>query len=122
VRLLVPERADHLISWLAAFAYFDELREAGVQIWRHRNGFMHQKVVLVDDDFAAIGTANLDNRSFRLNFEAMVAMFDARAARSVEAFLQQDFARAVLLETPLADQPLKVRVGGPVARLFAPLL
>lgn len=122
VRLLVPEMIDHTISWLAAFSFFDELRDAGVQIWRYNDGFMHQKVVLVDDDFAAIGTTNLDNRSFRLNFEAMLAGFDGSFAQEVAEFLKEDFTRATLLETPLTDQPAKVRYGAPVARLFAPLL
>ena len=122
VRLLVPEVIDHLVPWLAAFAYFDELREAGVQIWRYQPGFMHQKVVLIDDTLAAIGTTNLDNRSFRLNFEAMVLGFDARFAAEVAGFLETDFANAILLEKPLASQPARVRYGAPVARLFAPLL
>jgi cardiolipin synthase len=122
VRLLVPDMIDHHIPWLAAFAYFDELREAGVQIWRYQRGFMHQKVVLVDSDFAAIGTTNLDNRSFRLNFEAMVVGFDEGFAGSVAAFLTADFAQARLSETPLASQPARVRYGAPIARLFAPLL
>jgi len=122
VRLLVPEVIDHLVPWLAAFAYFDELREAGVQIWRYQPGFMHQKVVLIDDTLAAIGTTNLDNRSFRLNFEAMVLGFDARFAAEVAGFLETDFANAILLEKPLASQPVRVRYGAPVARLFAPLL
>jgi len=122
VRLLVPEVIDHHIPWLAAFAYFDELRAAGVQIWRYQRGFMHQKVVLVDDALAAIGTTNLDNRSFRLNFEAMVVGFDDGFARSVEAFLANDFANATLLEKPMSAQPARVRYGAPIARLFAPLL
>jgi len=122
VRLLVPEVIDHHIPWLAAFAYFDELRAAGVQIWRYQPGFMHQKVVLVDDTLAAIGTTNLDNRSFRLNFEAMVLGFDARFAAEVAGFLETDFANATLLEKPLSAQPARVRYGAPVARLFAPLL
>lgn len=122
VRLLVPEMIDHHIPWLAAFAYFDELRDAGVQIWRHQRGFMHQKVVLVDDTWAAIGTTNLDNRSFRLNFEAMVVGFDDRFAAEVARFLEADFANATLVEKPLSAQPLRVRYGAPVARLFAPLL
>lgn len=122
VRLLVPEVVDHLIPWLAAFAYFDELREAGVQIWRYQPGFMHQKVVLVDDTLAAIGTTNLDNRSFRLNFETMVIGFDDRFATDVAAFLKADFANATLLQKALPAQPARVRYGAPVARLFAPLL
>jgi cardiolipin synthase len=122
VRLLVPEVVDHLVPWLAAFAYFDELREAGGQVWRYQPGFMHQKVVLVDDTLAAIGTTNLDNRSFRLNFEAMVLGFDARFAADVAAFFEADFASATLLEEALSAQPARVRFGAPVARLFAPLL
>jgi cardiolipin synthase len=122
VRILVPEVIDHRIPWLAAFAYFDELRQAGVEIWRYTDGFMHSKVVLVDDGLAAIGTTNLDNRSFRLNFEAMVVAFDTRAAERVEAFLERDFARAYRLETDLARQRAGIRLGAPVARLFAPVL
>lgn len=122
VRLLVPEVIDHYAPWLAAFAYFDELRDAGVQIWRYNSGFMHQKVILVDDDLAAIGTTNLDNRSFRLNFESMVIGFDEDFAASVSAFLTADLANAVLSETPLSAQPALIRYGAPIARLFAPLL
>ncbi|WP_146347225.1 cardiolipin synthase [Falsiphaeobacter marinintestinus] len=122
VRILVPEVIDHKIPWLAAFAYFDEIRAAGVQVWRYKPGFMHQKVVLVDDDFAAIGTTNLDNRSFRLNFEAMAAFFDARPAAATAAMLEKDFDRAWMLDRTLAEQPRHIRIGAPIARLFAPVL
>ncbi len=122
VRILVPEVIDHRLPWLAAFAYFDEVTAAGVEIWRYHAGFMHQKVILVDDTLAAVGTANLDNRSFRLNFEAMALLFDARAAADVEAMLAADFAGAVRLERRLADQRAGIRYGAPAARLLAPLL
>lgn len=122
VRILVPEFADHRIMWLAAHAYFDEARAAGVEIWRYAEGFMHQKVILVDDDFAAVGTTNLDNRSLRLNFEAMAVLFDTEFAAKVDEMLRRDFARAFPLTRRLSDQPLAVRIGAPVARLFAPLL
>ncbi|SLN53567.1 cardiolipin synthase [Roseisalinus antarcticus] len=122
VRVLVPDMIDHHIPWLAAFAYFDELRDAGVQIWRYRRGFMHQKVVLIDDDLAAIGTSNLDNRSFRLNFEAMVVGFDETFAARVAEFLEEDFGNATLSDSPLSAQGVRIRYGAPIARLFAPLL
>lgn len=122
VRLLLPDVIDHYLVWTAAFAFFDELRDVGVQIWRYTDGFLHQKVVLVDDDFAAVGTSNLDNRSFRLNFEAMVAVFAPEFAHKINAMLTEDFANAYLLERALADQPLRLRVGAPLARLFAPVL
>lgn len=122
VRLLVPEVIDHRIPWLAAFAYFDELRETGVEIWRYDNGFMHQKVVLVDRTLAAVGTTNLDNRSFRLNFETMALFFDPDAAAAVEDMLTEDFKHAFRLEKNLRDQPRAIRIGAPIARLFSPLL
>lgn len=122
VRLLVPEVIDHTVPWLAAFAYFDELREAGVQIWRYDNGFMHQKAVLIDDTLSAIGTTNLDNRSFRLNFETMVLAFDQETALAVEAMLRADFDDARLLDKWLSEQTPRIRIGAPIARLFAPVL
>ncbi|MEM9393132.1 MAG: cardiolipin synthase [Pseudomonadota bacterium] len=122
VRILVPEVIDHRISWLAAFAYFDEIRSVGVKVMRYNKGFMHQKVVLVDDALVAVGTTNMDNRSFRLNFEAMAVYFDKRAASEAEKMLDRDFARSFELEKQLSDQPWKVRVGAPIARLFSPLL
>jgi len=122
VRVLVPDAIDHTLPWLAAHAFFDECRAAGVEIWRYTDGFLHQKVILVDDIMAAVGTMNMDNRSFYLNFEAMAVVFDSRAARDTEAMLEADFANAVKLDTPLSGMPLRIRIGAPVSRLFAPLL
>lgn len=122
VRILIPDVIDHKIPWLAAYAYFDEVIEAGCQVWRYQYGFMHQKVFVADDNLAAVGTTNLDNRSFRLNFENMVLFFDQQAAAEVEDMLVKDFARAERMAKLLDDQSLKIRVGAPVARLFSPLL
>jgi cardiolipin synthase len=122
VRLLVPEVADHWITWLAAFAYFDEVAKVGVEIWRYGEGFMHQKAVVVDDAILAVGTTNLDNRSFRLNFEAMAVYFDACAARAGAEMLAADFARATRLRRPLSAQSGAIRIGAPIARLFSPIL
>ncbi len=122
VRIMVPEVVDHTIPWLAAFAYFDELMQAGVQILRYDSGFMHQKVLVVDDAIASVGTTNLDNRSCRLNFEATAVLFNQQAATDVATMLEADFQKCVRLEKMLAEQPRKIRLGAPVARLFAPLL
>ncbi|MGR3662178.1 MAG: cardiolipin synthase [Paracoccaceae bacterium] len=122
VRILVPDIIDHKIPWLAAFAYFDELMSVGVKIMRYTPGFMHQKVVLVDETIASVGTTNLDNRSCRLNFEATAIFFDKTAACNVADMLENDFANAYQLITRLNDQPASKRYGAPIARLFAPLL
>jgi cardiolipin synthase len=123
VRVLVTGKRDHWFVWLAAFAYFDEMRQAGIKVFRYVDGFMHQKVVLVDETFASIGTVNLDNRSCRLNFEATALVFDAGFAKEVEAMLEADFSHSKAHTMCLEDSPSRVRrYGAPVARLLAPLL
>lgn len=123
VKILIPDMKDHLLVWLAAFEFVGEALDAGVTVMRYRDGFMHQKVVLVDDRFASVGTINLDNRSCRLNFEVTAVVFDPGFAAEVEAMLAADFARAVPHADRAAELPQLARsVGAPVARLFAPIL
>lgn len=122
VRIMVPAHADHYITWLAAYAYFDELTEVGVKILMYEPGFMHQKVLVVDDSIASIGTTNMDNRSCRLNFEATVMFFDKRAAQAVATMLEADFEYCRPVSKKLNEQSLGKRIGAPVARLFSPLL
>ncbi|MEW2913652.1 cardiolipin synthase [Leisingera sp. JC11] len=122
VRVLLPETIDHHLPWLASFAFFDELREAGVRILRYEGGFMHQKCFVVDDTIAGIGTANLDNRSFRLNFETMALFFAQRPAEQVAEMLAKDFQNAKELAVRLDQQNPRVRLLAPVARLLAPVL
>ncbi len=122
VRILVPDTIDHRLPWLAAFAYFDEIRDCGVRVFRYTDGFMHQKAFVVDDTLAAFGTTNLDNRSFRLNFEAMALFFDERAALAAEKMMLTDFEASYELTRNLQQQPWHVRYGAPLARLFSPIL
>jgi cardiolipin synthase len=122
VRLLVPNRPDHYLPWLAAFTYFDEIREAGVEVWRYTAAFLHQKVVLVDDCLVSIGTVNLDIRSCMLNFETTAIVADRAFAAEVEKMLEADLARSMRMERTLDQQPFWLRAAAPVARLMAPLL
>ncbi|CAN5497647.1 cardiolipin synthase [soil metagenome] len=122
VRILIPEKFDALLVYLSSFSYLEEAENAGFKIYRYAPGFLHQKVVLVDDDFASVGTANLDNRSFRLNFEISVAVHDVAFAGEVAAMLEDDFASAKLAEPDeLADRPFYFRLSSRVARLLAPI-
>ncbi|GAB7536768.1 cardiolipin synthase [Burkholderia sp. 3C] len=123
VRILIPSRRDHYVVFEASKLYARDLVDAGVRIFRYRPGFLHQKVVLIDDAAAAIGSANLDNRSFRLNFEIMVLTVDAGFAADVDAMLEQDFALADEVDLGELDRTgAWRRVVMHVARLFAPIL
>ena len=122
VKVLTPEVIDHKIPWLAALAYFDEIMDAGVEVWRYNEGFMHQKVVLVDDKMSSIGTMNLDNRSCRLNFEETAIVFDKETAAQTAAMFEADFARSFRLTQKLNERNFRERNGAPLARLLSPLL
>ncbi|WP_291726671.1 cardiolipin synthase [Leisingera sp. F5] len=122
VRILLPDSIDHHLPWLASFAFFDELREAGVRILRYRGGFMHQKCFVIDERISGVGTVNLDYRSFRLNFETMALFFDPRSAREITEMLARDFQRSTELTQPLDRQALRIRLLAPVVRLLAPVL
>ncbi|HEY4350417.1 MAG TPA: cardiolipin synthase [Paraburkholderia sp.] len=123
VRILIPSRRDHIVVFEASRLYaYDSIR-AGVRVFRYRPGFLHQKVVLIDDEAAAVGSANLDNRSFRLNFEIMVLTIDRGFAAEVEAMLQRDFAEAYEIDrSEYRKSPAWRRMAMHVARLFAPIL
>lgn len=94
VRLILPQKADHLLPWLSSFTFYPAMRQAGVKIWRYQPGFMHQKVLLADDDFAIVGSVNMDYRSFMLNFELASAVCDQTFAKQVESMFEADFARS----------------------------
>lgn len=123
VRILIPSRPDHLVVFAASSLYAYQAVTAGIKVYRYQPGFLHQKVVLVDDEAAAIGTANLDNRSFRLNFELMVMTANKRFAADVEAMLVEDFSHATpVSREEFTDSPALRRVAMHVAKLFAPIL
>ncbi|MCB1685933.1 MAG: cardiolipin synthase [Pseudomonadales bacterium] len=123
VRILLPQRADSRLVQLAGYAYVPELVRQGVKLYRYHEGFLHQKVLLADDDFAAIGTANLDNRSFRLNFEILVLVADKGFAARTGTMLEDDFARSHQIDAAaLEGRRWWFRAAARGARLLSPIL
>lgn len=94
VRILLPGMADHQLPFYTSFSYYPAFQQAGIRIFRTREGFMHQKVLLVDRDLAMVGSINFDHRSFLLNFEHAVMACDADFAQAIDAMLASDFAAA----------------------------
>jgi cardiolipin synthase len=123
VRLLVPKKGDSRLVDMAARSYFPELLAAGVRVYEYEARFIHAKTIVCDDDVALIGTANLDNRSFRLNFEVAAVIYSA----SVNFTLAEAFTRDIegcreLKGGDYEKQPLSRRLGQATARLISPLL
>ncbi len=123
VRLMLPEKADQALVHLAAFTYLEETLPFGIRVFKYKEGFLHQKVFLVDDDLAGVGTANLDNRSFRLNFEITLLFADKDFAGRVETMLEGDFSRCRELDMgEIEKKPSWFQVSTKLARLFSPVL
>ncbi|WP_333657473.1 phospholipase D-like domain-containing protein, partial [Tissierella praeacuta] len=76
VRVMIPCKPDHPFVYWASMSYIGELLQAGVKFYTYENGFLHSKVVLMDDFVSSVGTANLDIRSFKLNFEVNAFLYD----------------------------------------------
>ncbi len=123
VRVITTGKGDSLAVFLAAFHYIDQLRDLGIRFYAYAPGFLHEKVALVDDDVSTVGTANFDNRSFRLNFEVTAVIVDRDFAQEMAAMFERDFAHAQAIDPAELDKrPFWWHVGVQVSRLAAPVL
>ena len=122
VRLLVPKLSDSRLVTFAARSYFDELLAAGVKIYEYGPRLLHTKALLCDDEFAIIGSANFDHRSFRLNFEVSVMFADKELASRLETLIEHECNDCVPVKDD-RDRPLwRARLPEALARLVSPLL
>ncbi len=123
VRLLLPGRSDHPLVLRAGRSFFDELLVAGVRIFELHKRLPHAKTAVIDSIFCTVGSANMDQRSFRLNFEANLFLFDRRIASHLEKDFQQ-FCREATEVTGSHRQrlPLRERFAEGFAFILAPLL
>ncbi len=123
VRVLSLARPDHYVSYYAGRYYAAELLGMGVKVYQYQRGMMHAKTILVDSEWAMVGSANLDNRSLHLNFEVGCLLHDANLA----AGLEEEFLRDLEVSVPmdhavLARRTLAGRVLDNACRLLAPTL
>lgn len=123
VRLLVPQRPDKKIVFHASRSYFPELLEAGVRIFEYEKGFMHSKIVIVDDELASIGTSNMDMRSFHLNFEVNVFLYRTRSTDKLVKEYINDLNNSKEIENgKFKKRHIGYRIIESTARLLSPLL
>ncbi len=121
IRILLPDKADGALVDLSGWAFVERLGKVGVKFHRHGDGFMHQKVTLMDD-IAAIGSANFDNRSFRLNFEMTLEIRDASFAREVATMLENDFSHSRLVDPKeMAERGFLFQFKVRAANLLSPI-
>lgn len=123
VDVVVPERSNHWLVNAAARAYFDDLVPAGVNIHLHRNGMLHAKSITIDDDCALIGSGNFDMRSFSLNFELNLLMFESGIVRHLRQIQDAYIAESVRLDAEAwRKRPPLRQFADHTAKLMSPLL
>jgi len=123
VRIITTGTPDSWPVYLAAFSYMHRLRDLGIKFYSYQPGFLHEKVMLVDDHLSTVGTPNFDNRSFRLNFEVTSLIVDKTFAGEMEKMFEEDFAHSVLIDPKKLDEkPFWWRLAVNLSRLAAPVL
>jgi len=123
VRIMIPAHPDHPFVYWAALSYLGDLLRAGVRCYKYEKGFIHSKVMVIDECIASIGTANLDVRSFRLNFEINAIIYDLKLAAETAKQFHKDVQDCS--EITLAwynARPRSVRVREAFSRLVSPIL
>lgn len=123
VRILLPDKADQLITHLAGMTYIRPLLSHGVRVFRFQDGFLHQKAVLMDCRRGIIGSGNLDIRSLRLNFELNVVLFDESICKQIEAMFVRDFQDSFeVMQDELGRANIALQLFAHTCRLLSPVL
>ena len=123
VRIMIPNKPDHIFVYWATYSNVGYLLKAGARIFIYDNGFLHTKQIVVDDEVSTVGTANIDVRSFKLNFEVNAFIYDRDKSHELAELFEQD----LLLSTELTlkkynDRSIMIKVKESIANLISPIL
>jgi cardiolipin synthase len=123
IKLLVPDKSDSALVNAAARSYYAELLAAGVDIYLYQKGFVHAKTMVSDGQLAIIGTANMDHRSYELNFEVNSMIYDIATAEQLRAVFYDDIKHAKKINpNTWKKRPLYKQLPERLVRLLSPLL
>lgn len=123
VKIMIPNKPDHPFVYWATLSYIGDLLSAGAEVYVYQNGFLHAKTIIVDDMIASVGTANIDVRSFRLNFEVNAFLYNTDVAKKlVEAFNQDIQLSTVMTKKLYAKRSVGIRFKESISRLLSPIL
>ncbi len=123
VRVIIPNQPDHLFVYWASLSYVGELLKAGVKCYTYQKGFIHSKMILVDGVLSTVGSANLDIRSFKLNFEVNAFIYDQQITQKLEEqYLKDlDVCKEITLEE-YHKYSKWIKMKESVSRLLSPIL
>ncbi|MCQ6274465.1 cardiolipin synthase [Bacillus sp. V3B] len=123
VRIMIPNKPDHPFVYWATYLHVGEMLKAGGKIYIYDNGFIHAKTIIVDGNLSSVGTANIDVRSFRLNFEVNAFLYDEGIAASLtESFYNDLKVSRELTNEEYNNRSWKIRMKESISRLLSPIL
>lgn len=123
VRIMLPSRSDTKIVYWASRSYIEELLEAKIKVYLFNDGFNHSKIITIDNHYSAIGTANMDNRSFEDNFEVTAMIYDKEITNQIETRFLADLEKSGKISLKRwKKRPKSEHLKENTARLFSPLL
>lgn len=123
VRVMIPCKPDHPFVYWATYSYVRDLLDAGAKCYTYDNGFLHSKGMVIDGKVSCYGTANMDIRSFKLNFEVNAVIYSKQTAARFEEIFMKDLNNSTQITTYLyQNRPLIIRIKEQVSRLLSPLL
>src|SRR5699024_40023 len=104
IKIMIPNKPDHMFVYWASLSNIGELLHEGAEIYLYQNGFLHAKTIVVDGKLSSVGTANIDVRSFRLNFEVNAFLYDVDIARRLEEVFNEDILKSTQMTQRLYEQ------------------
>ena len=120
---MIPGRPDHLFVYGAAMSYLGELLQTGVKCFRYEKGFVHSKMMIIDKKISSVGTANMDIRSFKLNFETNSFVYCEKVAEKLTAQFMLDLSDCTAIDMDFyKNRPRMEKINESVSRLLSPLL
>lgn len=123
VNIMIPCKPDHMFVYWATYSYIGDLVMAGAKCYTYDNGFFHGKGMVVDGEVLCYGTANMDIRSFSLNFEVNAVVYDAGKAEEMERCFREDLSYSTpITRDDYVKRSLKIRIKEQICRLLSPLL
>ena len=123
VRLIVPQKNNHLYAGLAGRSLYTELLTSGIRIFERFPPFIHAKATIIDDEFALIGTANLDVRSLHLNYESNLAVYDKEFTNKLKEIILDDQVQSKeIILSEWLQRPIKNQMLENLAHLMMPML
>lgn len=123
VRIMIPNKPDHMFVYWATYSNIGKLLLAGAKVYIYENGFIHSKQIVVDDELSTVGTANIDVRSFKLNFEINAFIYDREKSHELAEIFEQDMQLSTELTYEMyLHRSRAIKLKESVSRLLSPIL